>query len=558
MIRVANLSVVASLGVAIATAACSSPAKRPDGGKAASHPVDITLFFTTEMKGTLEPCGCNSDPLGDIARTAALISGVKKERGTALFDGGSTLYVEAPVPALKKDQAELTADLTAKLLGDLGLSAAGLGPFDLPAGPQGVRFPRQAANVSAAGIPVEPPKIVDVGGVKVGVFGVVDPAAVPDLAASDATAAAKTAITSLRGQGAQLVVALAHMKRPAARKLAREATGIDFVLVGQDAADDAPVAAEAVGATFLVTPANRGQVLSRVDVHVEPSTAPLVDAIGPDRADAEGQKLDERIAKAEKDLAGWEKDPAAQKEFVARNRADLEAMKARRQALTAHPTSTPASGSWFVLRQVAIRKGLECDAAVVAAKRNLDEAVGAANRAAARDEKAAPVPAGHASYAGIEECGFCHKAAVAFWKTTRHSEAWETLTTVGKQWNRDCIGCHVTGWAEPGGATLGANDNLREVQCEVCHGPASIHVDKDGKDRPRTIARTPAQDLCAGRCHTHEHSDTFELEAYLRDVTGPGHGEALRKKLGDGPTGHELRSAALLKAGRGLGANCPR
>jgi len=283
-----------------------------------------------------------------------------------------------------------------------------------------------------------------------------------------------------------------------------------------------------------------------------------VDAVGPDRAEAEGKKLDERIAKLDKDLAGWAKDPSAEKAFVDKNRADLEAMKAKRQALATHPTSAPTTGSWFVLHQVAIRKGLDCDAAVVAAKRNLDEAVGTANRAAAKDEKPPAVAAGHAGYAGIEECGYCHKAAVDFWKTTRHSEAWETLATVGKQWNRDCIGCHLTGWAEPGGATLGDNDKLREVQCEVCHGPASIHVDENGKDKPTTMILTPAKDLCAGRCHTHEHSDTFELEAYLRDVTGPGHGAALRKKLGDGPTGHELRSAALLKAGRGLGASCPR
>ena len=47
-------------------------------------------------------------------------------------------------------------------------------------------------------------------------------------------------------------------------------------------------------------------------------------------------------------------------------------------------------------------------------------------------------------------------------------------------------------------------------------------------------------------------------EAYLRDIVGPGHGEDLRKKLGDGPTGHELRKAALDKAGRTLGAGCTR
>jgi hypothetical protein len=44
----------------------------------------------------------------------------------------------------------------------------------------------------------------------------------------------------------------------------------------------------------------------------------------------------------------------------------------------------------------------------------------------------------------------------------------------------------------------------------------------------------------------------------LRDIVGKGHGEDVRKKLGDGPTGHELRHAALAKAGTVLGSGCTR
>ena len=58
----------------------------------------------------------------------------------------------------------------------------------------------------------------------------------------------------------------------------------------------------------------------------------------------------------------------------------------------------------------------------------------------------------------------------------------------------------------------------------------------------------PPPELCAGQCHTKEHSDTFQYEAYLRDIIGAGHGPAARGKLGDGPTGHSLRTAALARA----------
>jgi hypothetical protein len=82
-------------------------------------------------------------------------------------------------------------------------------------------------------------------------------------------------------------------------------------------------------------------------------------------------------------------------------------------------------------------------------------------------------------------------------------------------------------------------------------------VDKDGKDSPRTVVRNPAEDVCL-RCHNEEHSDTFEFTAYLRDVTGPGHGAEFRAKLGEGPSGHQLRRAALEKAGLSIGAGCKK
>jgi hypothetical protein len=536
----------------VLASACSSAGVRADGGKITSHSADISLFVTAELKGTLEPCGCTSNPLGDIARTAEVIAEARKERPTALLDGGSTLYTEIPVPAAKRAQEELKADLIARLLPTLGLAAAGLGPNDLPA----PRFPRQAANVSA-GAPTEPPRVVDVGGARVGVFGVVDPDAVPGVTAGDPAPAAQKAVAQLRAKGAQVVVGLAAMGRPAAKRLARAAPGIDLLVVGHDVPEPPAPAPETVGATTLVAPANRGQVLTRIDLHVDAAGGPLTDAVGPERAAAEGRILDERIARLAADVAKWEQDPGAEQAFVEKNRAELARMRRERQALADQPLRAPAQGSWFVIRAVPIARRMACDPAVVAEKQALDRAVGAANLAAAKDEKPAAPAAGQPGYSGIEECGSCHEKQVAFWRTTRHAHAWATLEEIGKPLDRDCIGCHLTGWQAPGGATLAVNQNLRDVQCEACHGPSSLHVDSDGGKR-KTIARQPAADLCASRCHTPEHSDTFQLEAYLRDVTGAGHGEKLRAKLGDGPTGHALRGAALEAAGRDVGAHCPR
>lgn len=543
--------------------ACSSP-RNGRTPEPSTKTREITLFFTTELFGTMEPCGCTSDPLGDLSRTARVLAEARKERPVAYFDGGSTLFGDRAIPDEARPQELKKGALLAELLPKIGLSAAALGDKDLRYGIGYVRIPRQAANVRAdSGIPIDPPRIVDIGGVQVGVFGVVSKSALqdPKIVVTDPIDAAQNTVRDLRGRGAELVIALAHVRRPEARQLARGAPGIDIILVGQEAPDPAQSkmlpAPEQVGNAWLIQPANRGQILARLDLGVARG-GPLVDAIGKDRADRLVRAMTEKIAELEKNLTAWREDPGADKAFVEQKKQALQSMKKERDELIARPLRRPDQGSWFVLAMIPVKRGLPCDEKIQSAKQRHDQEVAQANLKAAADEKPLPVPKGKAGYSGIEECEYCHKAAVEFWEKTRHAQAWETLERIGKQFDRECIGCHVTGWQKPGGSTLAHNESLRDVQCESCHEPASIHVDADGKEKPKSLVVLPPENLCTTTCHTPEHSDTFDTQAYMRDITGHGHGEKFKKTLGIGPTGHELRSAALKKSGKGLGEGCAR
>ncbi|MCA9676223.1 MAG: hypothetical protein KC464_14380, partial [Myxococcales bacterium] len=309
------------------------------------------------------------------------------------------------------------------------------------------------------------------------------------------------------------------------------------------------------GDAWMVVPGNRGQVVSRLELTVR-GGGPLTDAIGAGAAAQLGAELDARIDAAAKELAGFQADATADPAFVAQKQQELAAMRAERKALDDQPLRIPAAGSWFTLTQVKIRKDLACDAAVQDAKLAYDHAAGEANVAAAKLQTVPPPPPGKAGYVGVEECATCHAKEATFWEQTHHAQAFATLEQVGKQFDYECISCHVTGWNAPGGAALDTEE-LRNVQCEVCHGPGSLHAEAENDaDFRKTIVRAPAAELCAQQCHTAEHSDTFDYEAYLRDVTGPGHGGKRRKELGDGPTGHELRAAGLAKAGKEIGAGC--
>ena len=545
-----------------ALAACSSASSKSPKSQE-SGPRQLTMLVTTEMRGSIEPCGCTTDPLGDLARTAELVQTLRRTQESAVLvvDGGSLLYSEPQIPEHLKAQEILKAELLTRAFAkELDVAGIGLGPYDLAMGPDAVAPARQAANLEPkSGIEVEAPKVVDMGGVPVGIFGVVSPAAVSaqGVRAGDPAPAAREAIASLRKQGARVVVGLAHMTRKEAADLARSAPGIDILVVGQNAPepDMVPTAARRIGDTYLVEPANRGQVITKLDFTIRDDAGPLTDAIGQARAAVEIQEAVADIAALKQDLAKWRADSSADPKFVATKEQELARLEAKRARLEASPVQAPEKGSWFVMSQIPIKKGMPCDTDVQAAKTAFDEAAGAANLAAAKDQKPPPVPEGKAGYVGVEECSYCHAEAVEMWQTTRHHDAWETLDGLSKQFNYECISCHVTGWEQPGGANLVHNEHLRDVQCETCHGPGSLHVEADGQEQPKSMTLTPPESLCV-QCHSPEHSDTFVYEAYLRGVTGPGHGEAFRKQLGDGPTGRELRQAGLKKAGAQIGAGC--
>jgi hypothetical protein len=524
----------------------------------------FTLFALAEVRGQLGPCGCTSDPLGDLARTARVIHDARAKGPVLVVDAGSLLYSKSTFSNAQAIQEEKKAELLVNAYRDnLSVAAIGLGPADLIAGVGSVRPPRQVANLGAAanGIATEAPKIVEVAGIKVGIFGVADADSLPGIAVSDPIAAGKAALASLRQQGATVIVGLLQATtKNNAQKLARAIGGIDFAVAGLGSAAPEPDqvnprAEDIGGGTYMLIPGNRGQIVSRVDV-VMRGTGPFADAVGPGAARDVAAQIDRQLASLDKDLAGFAADPSADKAFVASKQAERAALVADKESLQRSPWRAPSQGSFFGFEQVKINKALGCDPGIQKATDAYNQAVGLANVEFGKKQPALKLPKGAATYVGGEACADCHQDAVDFWKTTRHAQAWKTLTDRSQQFDLDCIGCHVTGWDKPGGASMANNEKLRDVQCEVCHAPASIHVQKGGEEKIPSIMRAPEPDLCAVSCHTKEHSDTFEYTAYLRDVLGQGHGEALRKTLGDGPTGKSLRSAALDKAGKLLGPGC--
>lgn len=120
-------------------------------------------------------------------------------------------------------------------------------------------------------------------------------------------------------------------------------------------------------------------------------------------------------------------------------------------------------------------------------------------------------------YAGAQACQGCHPSAFATWQGSRHARALHGLEIVRKQFDPECLACHVVGLDRTGFVSVEATPHLAGVQCENCHGPARAHVSNPGKATPPAAWRKegPAKAEATCRtCHHGSHSPKFDFARY--------------------------------------------
>ena len=261
--------------------------------RAAGAPPDtLVVLSTTDLKGKTSPCGCHI-PKGGFARIAAFLDSARAVRR-------ATLYLDAGGFFPEQDGRTDLAEFMTRSLAQLGVGAIGVGPRDLR---HGIAFlkdlvQRTGAPVTCANLadkrtrlPVfTSGRLLDVGGVKVGVFAIysdrldLGPAA-DSLVVLDPENAAQSQVTALRTKGAQVVILLAQMGRAGGEDLVSTVPGIDAVVLGHDI----PVyeMGRRIGGTMASYAGEQGQHLGVIKVALSPAGKVLdeycsVAALGPD------------------------------------------------------------------------------------------------------------------------------------------------------------------------------------------------------------------------------------------------------------------------------------
>jgi hypothetical protein len=504
----------------------------------------LRLYIVSDLAGALEPCGCVKDQLGGVDHLAAWIEAERaKAPSSGLVLAGPTFFQD---PALKEDhrlQDTSKARTIAASLKQLNALAVAPGKNDWAAGPKtagelGVESGGSllAANVTSAGQPLAGHVVREMNGVKLGIVGVSAPdkaeGGPPDgVAVSPSIEAVKIHVAEAKKEGAKIVIVLAAVGRGEAKRIADVVPDVTAIVVGSpggsgDANTEAPPP-ERIGSVLIAETGNHLTTVAVLDLFVRDGSFEFADATGLEQGRKRAD-LSRRIDELRGRIAQWESQAAidaSNASLVSRvdidaRKADVTKLEVERAALDARPA--PTKGSFFRYTLQEIRDTLGKDKGVTDKLLAYYKEVNERNKKEFASRLPRPAPAGSPSYVGTDSCVTCHSDPGDVWEHTAHAHAYATLTKEFKEFNLDCVGCHVTGYDQPGGSTVTHTEKLENVQCEVCHGPGSKHASSP-KKVPVPIAK-PQPDQCLA-CHHPPHVHTFDATKKMDEILGPGHGK---------------------------------
>jgi hypothetical protein len=463
----------------------------------------FTVLVTSQLQGSVEPCGCSASMRGGLSRVASVVAQARQPGRPVFFlDVGDGLFPALDIPEAALAQQERKARTIAQALTSMGVAARAPGPLDDARG-QGFRRSLGLPELAVGDLRVLDDPARRLAAVRAGSLGV-----------------ARTLGRQARASGAVFVVAVVDLPFEALVGEVDQALELDLVLAARlptplQGEQNRLVGTERVK---LVQVQSKGRSVLEVDLTLRDSGRGTWFGGSAEQA-RELAQLDERIELLRTRVNGAEPDGALRAVLQEK----LQELLARRAVLAAAPVLAPASGNAATLRFVPVESTVPKEPAVAEVERAYNQEVGDLNLAWARAhgrDCAAPTQTAP-GFVGSASCRQCHPQAVKVWQATRHAQAHGALRRVGKQYHLDCIGCHVTGWQQPGGVCRVDRTEGREaVTCESCHGPGSVHLATPVRGN---ISLGRAPEACVG-CHDHENSPAFEATSYVARILGPGHG----------------------------------
>ncbi len=127
-----------------------------------------------------------------------------------------------------------------------------------------------------------------------------------------------------------------------------------------------------------------------------------------------------------------------------------------------------------------------------------------------------------ARFVGPQVCKECHEEQYeSYHKYAKKAHSFKSVAVMAAKLTpqelQECYQCHTTGHGRPGGfVSLAKTPDLKNVSCESCHGPGSLHAESESAEDIK--GKLDIQD-CLG-CHNKERVGAFRFRPL---IYGGGH-----------------------------------
>ena len=227
-----------------------------------SSPRTATIFVSGDTAGWITPCGCAANQSGGLPRRATLIRAAGNNDKVLLLDAGGSASGTSEYHLIKL-QAILNGYRSMNLAAhNIGGPESSLSPAELKklANESGVTW--VSANLTAKEFEVSKRIIVERGGIKIAITGVVEPSRITngDWSASEPV---QSILSAFAGSDADVRIVLAYYDEAGLKKLAESLPEIDFIVGGPTGQT---MNTTQVGPARVLSATNKGKFLAKIEV----------------------------------------------------------------------------------------------------------------------------------------------------------------------------------------------------------------------------------------------------------------------------------------------------
>lgn len=425
----------------------------------------MTLFFTADIGGNLEVCGCPIRPLGGIARRLGYINAYRKrtpDAATMMVDAGHIFSDEAGESGELNADAKLMNDWIVRANEQMEMAVVNLAHRDL-------KYAERLFDAKAALKPE------------------------------------KATLLSANIKKPGLTIAPYTIKTAIAKRL-KKPLRIAFIGLSELPPDNKKEAFAKQGFTFAdpleTAKATLAEIGDQADVNIivgyfKPGTA--------NKLAMQNNDVDLIIAYDER---GFVHEPKQV------NNALVLYASHQSKYLGELRFYADARGEIenFTNRYVELDSVIPDDPAMLETTKKARAEIGIVQQRMAEEVAAALTAKGpqNSIYATSETCAQCHQPEYDKWKQTRHSHAFTVLETKNRAFDNACVACHSVGFQKQGFLNIKATPQFAHVQCESCHGPGAAHAAKPQKG----LYKTPSTPSLCITCHDRDNSPDFVFDKY--------------------------------------------